>query len=266
VKRLIPGLLMTTLWGVLLLFGPVPLFGLAVTAIAAYGLLEFFRMTMPAQSFARQALAGGISLLPLLPVLGGRPEYLPAALFGGLLLLVLAGLAQPAPTEHGLHFLGLGSLGILYLGFCPAHLLLLRGLPQGGSWLLVLTAITAGGDTGAYYIGSTFGRHKLCPTISPKKTVEGAVGGITAGVLAAVATAWLLLPAESPWLIALIALLLSLVAIAGDLTESILKRCARVKDSGRLLAGHGGVLDRIDSLLLAGPALYYLLLFVSRLR
>jgi phosphatidate cytidylyltransferase len=92
------------------------------------------------------------------------------------------------------------------------------------------------------------------------------VGGITVGILSALAAAWLLLPAENPWLIALIALLLSLVAIVGDLTESVIKRCVRVKDSGRLLSGHGGVLDRIDSLLLAGPALYYLLLLADRLR
>lgn len=257
---------MTTLWVVLLLYGPALLFDLAVVAIAAYGLLEYFRMTAPTQSLVQRVQLVLIAILPLLAAGGGRPEYLVPALFASLFLLVLTTFAQPAPTENGLHFLGIGSLGILYLGFCAAHLLLLRDLPQGPSWLLVLTAVTAGGDTGAYYIGTACGRHKLCPNISPKKTVEGALGGITAGILSALAAAWLLLPEEKPWLIALIALLLSLVAIVGDLTESVIKRCVRVKDSGRLLSGHGGVLDRIDSLLLAGPALYYLLLLADRLR
>ena len=264
--RLIPGLAMTALWVLLLLFGPAPVFGLVVAGIAGWGLLEFYRMTASAPAPGRLAMLIAISILPVLASVSARPEFVLAALYASLLLLVLTGLNQPAPAENGLHFLGNGSLATLYISFCPAHLVLLRFLPQGADWLLVLTAITAGGDTGAYYIGTAFGRHKLCPGISPKKTVEGALGGIVAGTLGAVAAGWFLLPQESPWLIALVALLLSLVGIAGDLAESVIKRCVRVKDSGRVLSGHGGVLDRVDSLLLAGPALYYLLLLSSRLR
>lgn len=254
---------MTALWVVLLLFGQVTLFWLAILTIAACGLFEFFRMTTTPPAPGLLALKIAASILPVVAAVTARPEALLGTLFLSLLFLVLLVLARYSRIDNGLLFLGTGCLGVLYISFSLAHLVLIRSLPQGAGWLLVLTAITAGGDTGAYYIGSTFGRHKLCPRISPKKTVEGAIGGISAGMLCAVATGWYFLPQISPYLIGLAALLLSLASIAGDLTESIIKRSVGVKDSGRLLCGHGGVLDRIDSLLLAGPILYYFLLLLG---
>lgn len=254
---------MTTLWVVLLLFGPASLFWLAIVIIAAYGLFEFFRMTTVPPGPGLLALKIAISILPVAAAITARPDVLLGALFLSLFFLVLLVLGSYSRIDNGLRFLGTGCLGLLYISFALAHLVLIRSLPQGAAWLLVLTAITAGGDTGAYYIGSTLGRHKLCPQISPKKTVEGAIGGISAGMLCAVATGWYFLPRTSPYLILLAALLLTLVSIAGDLTESIIKRSVGVKDSGRLLYGHGGVLDRIDSLLIAGPVLYYFLLLLG---
>ena len=256
---------MTALWVLLLLYGPAELFWLAMVVVAACGLWEFFRLTMSIPTPGLLALQTMISILPVAAALSGRSQFLLPALFVSLFCLILLVLARPAEIGKGLHTLGAGSLGALYIGFCLAHLVLLRFLPQGNGWLLVLTAVTACGDTGAYYIGSTLGRHKLCPRISPKKTVEGAVGGVVSAVICAVAVGWYLLPRTSPWLIFGAGLLLSLVSIAGDLAESVLKRSVGVKDSGTLLGGHGGVLDRIDSLLLAGPVLYYLLLLAGRL-
>jgi phosphatidate cytidylyltransferase len=257
---------MTALWVVLLVFGPVSLFWLVIAAIAAYGLLEYYRMITVPPAPGLLAVKIAISILPVAAAGTARPEVLLGSLFLSLFLLIFLALGQNSRIDNSLHFLGIGCLGTLYIGFCLAHLVLIRSLPQGAGWLLVLTAITAGGDTGAFYIGSTLGRHKLCPRISPKKTVEGAIGGVSAGILCAVATGWYFLPQVSPYLIGLAALLLSLVSIAGDLTESVIKRAVGVKDSGRLLFGHGGVLDRIDSLLIAGPVLYYLLLLFGCLR
>lgn len=257
---------MTTLWVVLLVFGPVFLFWLVIATIAVYGLLEFYRMIPVPPAPGMLVLKIAISILPVAASSTARPEVLLGSLFLSLFLLILLALGRNSRIDNSLHFLGIGCLGTLYISFCLAHLVLIRSLPQGAGWLLVLTAITAGGDTGAFYIGSTLGRHKLCPRISPKKTVEGAIGGVGAGILCAMATGWYFLPQVSPFLIGLAALLLSLVSIAGDLTESVIKRSVGVKDSGRLLFGHGGVLDRIDSLLIAGPALYYLLLLLGGLR
>ncbi len=151
--------------------------------------------------------------------------------------------------------------GLLYIGMLGAHLLLLRFLPDGSAWLIVATAITAGSDTAAYLVGKAIGKTKLCPNISPNKTVEGAVGGVLAGLIAGVGFAFLFLPAINWLFLMCVSILLSIVGIAGDLTESIIKRGTGTKDSGKCLAGHGGILDRVDSLLFVGPVLYYLLIF-----
>ena len=155
------------------------------------------------------------------------------------------------------------NLGIFYIGLLGAHLVLLRFLPEGSAWLIVGTAITAGSDTGAYFIGKAIGKRKLCPNISPNKTIEGAMGGIFAGIAAGLGFALLFLPSINWFLVAGFSVLLSLVGVAGDLTESIIKRGTGTKDSGNCLAGHGGILDRVDSLLFVGPVLYYLLVFTG---
>lgn len=154
-----------------------------------------------------------------------------------------------------------GVFGTFFIGFLASFLVMIRGLEDGAHWLIILTAITAGSDSCAYWLGTKWGRTKLCPNISPNKTREGAIGGICGGVVAALIFS-LLLTVEAPVLkIVVLAVLLSLFGIFGDLIESVIKRGSRRKDSGRLLGAHGGVLDRIDSLLLAAPVLYYTLIF-----
>ncbi len=144
-----------------------------------------------------------------------------------------------------------------------AHLILLRHLPDGGYWLIIASAITSCSDSGAYFIGSAIGKHKLCPNISPNKTVEGAIGGVVVGGVGAVTFAFLLLD-DISWIFLIIsAIFLTFAGIVGDLTESIIKRGTGTKDSGTCLAGHGGILDRGDSLLFAAPVLYYLLVFTG---
>jgi phosphatidate cytidylyltransferase len=148
--------------------------------------------------------------------------------------------------------------GMVYVGMFGAHLVLMRLAPDGAQWLILASAITACSDTGAYFIGKRFGSRLLCPNISPKKTVEGAIGGLVAGSIAALVCGMLLLETSLVFIF-LVSIVLIIVGVAGDLTESIIKRGTGTKDSGTLLAGHGGVLDRIDSLLLVVPTLYYVI-------
>jgi phosphatidate cytidylyltransferase len=133
--------------------------------------------------------------------------------------------------------------------------------PNGVAWLAILTIITIASDTGAYYAGSTFGKNKLCPAISPNKTVEGLLGGVAASLVLSVLAGTFLLPQVSIVRMTIATILVSLIGVGGDLIESIIKRSCNVKDSGTILPGHGGVFDRIDSLLTAAPAMYYLIHF-----
>ena len=137
-----------------------------------------------------------------------------------------------------------------------ALLVLLRAAPDGAAWVFLVCAVIFAGDTAALYAGTLWGRHKLCPAISPGKTVEGALAGLAANLLVGMAVAAIFLPAVG-WLEPrLFAAAAGLAGQAGDLFESELKRMSNIKDSGGILPGHGGVLDRIDALLFAAPVAF----------
>lgn len=260
-KRLVPGLIMTALWMLIILLGPPWLFWLIILLISGLGLREYYRMAAGKRPGVPVVLSILASIIPVGVSLFNRTDLLAASVFVSLFVIIALSLKHNTDLDSALSYQGKSVLGTLYISFCLAHLVLIRFLPEGIPWLLVLTAVTAGGDSGAYYIGTKFGRRKLCPDISPGKTVEGAVGGILASALCAVVIGMIFMPHGSIAVIFGTAILLSLVSILGDLAESVMKRSARVKDSGTMLFGHGGVLDRIDSLLIAGPSLYYLLVF-----
>ena len=132
--------------------------------------------------------------------------------------------------------------------------------PAATTWLLVMIAVS---DSAQYYCGRTFGRRKLAPSVSPAKTVEGAVGGVAVAAIVGAATVSVALPGVSMAAGALLTLALALAGIVGDLFESLLKRSVGVKDSSALIPGHGGILDRIDSHLFAAPVFYLFLRFLA---
>ena len=153
--------------------------------------------------------------------------------------------------------------GILYIGLTMGHLLLTRALPDGVFLIFFVALVTWAGDTGAYYAGIAFGHTKLAPAVSPNKTVEGLIGGCLLAVAAAVAARYSFLPVFTAAEAACLGVVLTLAGLAGDLSESMLKRSAGVKDSGALIPGHGGVLDRLDSLLFTAPTYYYYMTLVK---
>lgn len=152
--------------------------------------------------------------------------------------------------------------GILYISWFFTFIIKLKYLPNGSNLVIFLLLLTEGGDAGAYFVGSMIGKHLLIPRISPKKTIEGTVGGfVTILVLAVLSKP--LLPEMSIWQIMIAAVLIGVICPIGDLAESLLKRDCGVKDSGECLPGLGGVLDTIDSLLMTAPMLYfYVMAFV----
>jgi phosphatidate cytidylyltransferase len=159
----------------------------------------------------------------------------------------------PLATEP----IALTLLAVLYIGWFLGHALLLHRLGNGDALVLVLVGVTWVGETMAYLVGSTLGRHRLAPAISPKKTIEGAVAQLICSVAAAVLLGAWLLPSWTPARAGLAGALLGVTGQLGDLAESAIKRSVGVKDTGGLIPGHGGVLDRIDGLLFNVPALYY---------
>jgi phosphatidate cytidylyltransferase len=168
--------------------------------------------------------------------------------------------------------------GATYIGWTFAHFVLLRAigtpplaraplsflrLEPGAAWIVFVLAINFLSDTGAYFVGRTLGRHRLAPYISPKKSMEGAAGGLIAAILAAALLVPLLgLPIE-PLIGGLLGAIGSVAGQVGDLAESLIKRQVDTKDSGDLIPGHGGMLDRVDSLLFAAPVMYYLILLAT---
>ena len=219
----------------------------------------------------------GAPLSGLLNVLD-PPGLVAAALIGGTLLLATAAFTRSDP-QTGFVTWAMSTFGIIYVGLLlPAIVLVAHLAPEGGSWTtpvgvlglrsgaawaLMLILVVWGYDTGAYLTGRLIGRRKLLDHISPSKTVEGLVGGLLLATVAAGIGAALV--GLEPWHPLVIGPLVGLTAQAGDLAESMLKRAAGRKESGFLVPGHGGILDRVDSFLFAAPVLAgYALLVAGR--
>jgi phosphatidate cytidylyltransferase len=224
-------------------------------------LVEYTGLTMPGRPLAERAsivLVGcGLFLgLALRPEMGATWVFA-SVMASGLLLLPRATDLPAAWTR-----LVSAGFGVFYVGGLLAALPILHAR-MGSAWVALAISVTFGNDTGAYFTGRALGRHKLAPAISPGKTVEGALGGLVASLAVVFAARWLFMPALSLRDCVMIGVPAAIVGPAGDLVESLLKRAAGAKDSGRLLPGHGGILDRIDALLFVGA---YVCLYATQLR
>ena len=247
--------------------------GLAFTGLVALqvflGMGEFYRM-MRAKELRPQAVLGTLAALAVV-LACYRPHRIAGDLLAaGLVMTLLAvSLRHPARPRQ-VESLAVTVFGVLYVGWLSAHLVLLREMPwiagteyaDGASYVLLAFFVTWSCDTGAYGVGRLFGRTRPWSTISPRKSLEGSLGGLAASIAAAlVARAWF-----APYLRPLDALVLGaavgVIGQVGDFVESLLKRDARHGDSSDLIPGHGGILDRFDSLYFAAPVVYYYLRFV----
>jgi phosphatidate cytidylyltransferase len=228
-----------------------------VLARAAWECVVLLEHT-PARPYKLLGVAGSLAVLASFLGLGPSfPAVLPV-----FLVVVVALCASLWSREEPAAMLGsaLGTLfPVIYVGVALSYTVALRGIPgeDGEDLLMLLLACVIAADTAAYYVGSAFGRRRLAPRVSPNKSWEGALGGMVASVGAALlAHFWFFqrLPLSHA---VILGLLLAVASILGDLSESVIKRAAGAKDASNLLPGHGGMLDRADSLLFAGPVLYY---------
>jgi phosphatidate cytidylyltransferase len=267
--------IVTTIWalplvGIIIWFGE-PYFTTFVAVVGLLAAIEFYRLTkgIKAQALTVFGIIWTILLILIRnPSIYARlssyidvefimPMIVTLGIAVSLVLLLGRKQKQGAFTDWSWTF-----AEILYVGWLLGYLVALRGLDNGRSWVFLAIFVTFGSDSTAYFIGSSFGKHKLAPTISPKKTWEGAIGGMAGA--AAVSLLFLCVkPVQLTsylnwWQLVIIALAISAVGLMGDLVESLFKRNTGVKDSGSIFPGHGGMLDRMDSIVFAVVLVYYI--------
>lgn len=238
------------------------LFSLFLTIVLLLALLEFNRMGLAAEHLLEQRVAACFGALTV-PFLYFHQTTLLFLLFAlaviALGILFLFRLPEISDVPRQLGWLG---LGLIYLPFLLGQLVLLRSLPSGKGWIFLVLLVVMACDTCAYFVGSKIGKRKLYPAVSPNKSVEGGIGGLVGSVLAVIVAGATFMPQIGIIDGIFIGLLLGVVGQLGDLFESLLKRACGVKDSGDMIPGHGGVLDRLDSLLFAFPVVYLLARYV----
>jgi len=241
----------------LIIWGPFWLFAGFVIAVTAIGLGEFANMAL-----ADRPLGQGLTVLAGLVFAGAVIQRAPDSIGLALLVVVAGGLLLSLfdPDMPGAAArLGNALVASLYVGFFLPHVVSLRMLAHGERWVFFALACAMGADTGGYFSGRFLGRTKLFPRVSPNKTVEGAFGALVGSVaLAFFAYGVFPAPGLQPRTILALGFVNGILAQAGDLIESMLKRAYGAKDSGWIFPGHGGVLDRIDSLVLPFVFTYYL--------
>ena len=262
--RLATGLVLAPLLVWLIVAGPlmavIAVIALAA-ALASRELIRMFPVSQPRDVATATALATVVALTPTMPAAAGIATWMVCVALGLALTL-----RRPTPLDQAAHRAALITLTISYVGGMAAAMngLLQHQLAAGSTGpvafgrgaLITMFVIVFAGDTGAYFAGRALGRHKLNEVISPKKTIEGTIGGLLSSALGAWACARWLVPEIPPLHAIGVGFFCGGFAQIGDLAESLFKRATGTKDSGALLPGHGGMLDRIDGVLFGAPVFY----------
>jgi len=270
-KRIITALILIPVVLVLVFLGPAWqwLFMFAVAVVAALAAWELMGLAEKAGA-SPPRIAVMVAIMALFIGIFVWPD-MTTVLLGMLSVGLLIYCTFTRRAEQMIADVSSSIFSLFYLGFTLVSLPALREETNGPSLLAFLFCVVWAGDTVALYVGRAWGRHKIAPMLSPNKTWEGTVGSLTGSLLATggllglahfLSSPWdsaVLSYPEEVWYWLILAVLVNAAAQAGDLAESALKRSAGVKDSGSLLPGHGGVLDRIDALIVAAPVLYYAL-------
>jgi phosphatidate cytidylyltransferase len=239
------------------------LFTALIILVIFLGLGEFYRMALPGRRAEGWAAACCGSLLPL-AFLSTEKLMLPFSLTALLLLFALIILFRLQEIKNAAGEVAVIFTGFLYVALPLGHLILLRSQPAGIQWLLLMMVIVMAGDSAAYYVGTAVGKRRLYPAVSPKKSIEGSIGGLVGSIAGAFLAKVIFFQALTPVDCVATALLLGVLGQLGDLFESLLKRSFGVKDSGTIIPGHGGMLDRLDSIIFATPAAFYYAYFVFK--
>ncbi len=253
-KRVVSGLVLIPVVLGIVQYGSPLLFLVLVTAAVLAGWHEYVQL-VDRTGVRINPWVGGLLCL-LLVFCFYRNDYYLIWLAGAPMVLFVTWYASPAPLEKALNQVAFSFLGVVYVSGLMSYFILLRGMEHGAHILFFLFMVIWPGDIAAYYVGKNIGKTPLAPKISPGKTVAGSVAGLGGSLAGGCAAKYLFYGALPFNHCLIIALICGIIGQIGDLAESLFKRSAGVKDSGSLIPGHGGVLDRLDSLMFAGPAFF----------
>ena len=248
----------------LIALGPPVVFTLMVVIATFFGLREFYNLALPHSKKIERLIGISLGIILSLIITYGDAKVVSPFVVLLLLILSLLFMATSKNLSSTISNIGITFFGIFYIGFLLSHVSLIRNMEDGKLWALFLMVTVWAGDIFALFSGSLFGKHKLYPKISPNKTYEGLAGAIVGSIIVALAFTLLFTPRFAKGPCILLAFGMGILGQIGDFTESMLKRSAQVKDSGSLIPGHGGMLDRLDSFLFSAPFLHYSLLYLLK--
>jgi phosphatidate cytidylyltransferase len=246
--------------------GPPLILVLLVMCAITIGLGEYYRLTLPDSKAIEKWIGIGIGIILSLFMVYGDSEVKRILVVLVLLIISLLFMITSKDLSTTTTKIGIMFFGIFYIGFLLSHILMINLIEDGKKWVLFLIITVWSGDVLALLFGSFWGRHKLYPKISPNKTFEGLLGALIGPVISGTIYSWLLLPSLDRMKCIFLAIGIGLFGQLGDFTESMIKRSANVKDSGSLIPGHGGMLDRVDSFLFSSPFLYFFILYIIKMK
>ena len=263
VKRWIAGVVAVPLLVAIIFYGSEEVFAAFIIIVILGALIEYNRMVFN-EGFSREKLQGLVIAV-----------LIPLAASSGDLRIVLAVIAFSMIGVFSLSLVGINGrsidvvsvsklvLGFIYIPFMLSHFILMRNMDDGMVWIFFILILAFSGDIAAFYVGRSIGKRKLMPLVSPGKTVEGTVGLLIGSVAGCVLFQHFFLPELPVFHAAALGFLGGIVGQLGDLCESVIKRASGVKDSGSLVIGHGGLLDRLDCLIFIAPFVYYYRIFLT---
>ncbi|MGD0275945.1 MAG: phosphatidate cytidylyltransferase [Syntrophales bacterium] len=256
-KRWITGIIVVPLLFALIYFGPAIMFNLLIVLVVLLATWEYQAMAFGDGHNAEKIQGFVIAFLFPLAALLGQENCFPALIAFSIIATFSLYLLKIRDADFDLTPFYRLVFGMLYIPFMMSHFILLRSAPYGVAWVFFVIILAFSGDITAYYTGRKWGRKKLHKYVSPGKTGAGILGLVSSATVACIIYQQIFFPQISPWCAGLLGFAGSTIGQLGDLCESALKRSAGVKDSGGILPGHGGMLDRLDCLIFIGPFIYY---------
>jgi phosphatidate cytidylyltransferase len=263
-KRWATGVIAVPILIMIIAYGSEGMFTLLIAFATLVGVAEYNRMVFGAGRSREKIETIAVALMILSSAAAGEKIIILAILSFAVIAVLMLNLLRI--SEEGLDMIRVGKviMGIMYIPLLMSHFILIRQTSTGVLWIFFILVLAFSGDIAAYYVGRGIGRRKLLPEVSPGKTIEGTIGLVAGSIAGCLLFRQLFFPLLSVPHTVILGLVGSIAGQLGDLCESALKRAAGVKDSGAILPGHGGILDRLDCLMFITPFVYYYQVFIIR--